>query len=59
MCAKEFVIERCYIIANMEFCFFGNDGTDPADESKRAKRVQGWSRQIMGGGFYYLLYHYF
>ena len=28
---------------------FGNDGTDPADESKRTKRVQGWSRQIMGG----------
>ena len=24
------------------------DGTGPADESKRTKRVQGWSRQIMG-----------
>ena len=22
------------------------DGTGPAEESKRAKRVQGWSRQI-------------
>ena len=22
------------------------DGTGPADESKRTKRVQGWSRQI-------------
>ena len=28
---------------------FGDDGTGPADESKRTKRVQGWSRQIMGG----------
>ena len=28
---------------------FGDDGTGPADESKRMKRVQGWSRQIMGG----------
>ena len=33
---------------------FGDDGTGPADESKRTKRVQGWARQIMGGGFYYL-----
>ena len=30
---------------------FGDDGTGPADESKRTKRVQGWSRQIMGGRF--------
>ena len=28
---------------------FGDDWTGPADESKRTKRVQGWSRQIMGG----------
>ena len=28
---------------------FGDDGTGSADESKRTKRVQGWSRQIMGG----------
>ena len=28
---------------------FGDDGTGPANESKRTKRVQGWSRQIMGG----------
>ena len=28
---------------------FGDDGPGPADESKRTKRVQGWSRQIMGG----------
>ena len=32
---------------------FGDDGTGPADEFKRTKRVHGWSRQIMGGGFYY------
>ena len=25
--------------------------TGPDDESKRTKRGQGWSRQIMGGGF--------
>ena len=25
---------------------FGNDRTGPADESKRTKRVQGWSRHI-------------
>ena len=28
---------------------FGDDGTGLADESKRTKRVQGWSRQIIGG----------
>ena len=28
---------------------FGDDGTGPADESKRIKHVQGWSCQIMGG----------
>ena len=28
---------------------FGDDGTGRADESKRTKRMQGWSRQIMGG----------
>ena len=39
--------------------FVGDDGTGPADESKRTKRVQGWYRQIMGGGFYYLQYYYF
>ena len=30
---------------------FGDDGTDPADESKRTKRVQGWARQIKAGTF--------
>ena len=29
----------------------GNDRTGPADESKRTKGVQGWSREIMGGAF--------
>ena len=28
---------------------FGDDGTGPADESKKTKCVQRWSRQIMGG----------
>ena len=26
--------------------FGSGDGTGPAEESKRTKRVQGWSRQI-------------
>ena len=29
--------------------FFGDDRAGPADESKRTKRVQGWSCQIMEG----------
>ena len=29
---------------------FDHDGTGPDDESNRTKRVQGWSRQIVGGG---------
>ena len=37
---------------------FGDDRTGPADEYKRTKRVKGWSRQIMGGGFYDLKYYY-
>ena len=37
--------------------FFGDDGTGPADEFKRTKRVQGWSRQIVGGDFYYFQYY--
>ena len=40
---------------------FGDDEIGPADESKRTKRVQGWSRQIMGERFlffYYLQYSY-
>ena len=30
---------------------FGDDGTGPADEFKRTKRVHGWSCQIMGERF--------
>ena len=30
--------------------FFGNDGTGPANESNRTKRVQGWSRLNWLGG---------
>ena len=52
----------CGIFPSFGFCHFflvlvildfgfGHDGTGPADESKRTKRVQGWSRQIVGGGF--------
>ena len=52
MYAKQFVIEGYYIFHIMtNMFFFGNDGTGPADESKRTKRVQVWSHQIMGGGF--------
>ena len=36
--------KRGYVIANEGFGL--GDGTDPAEESKRTKRVQGWSRQI-------------
>ena len=39
--------------------FLGYDGAGPADECKSTKRVQGWSRQIMGGDFYYLQYYNF
>ena len=42
----------------MGFCS-SDDGTKAADESKRTKRIQEWSRQIMGRGFYYLQYYYF
>ena len=38
---------------------FDDDETGSADGSKRTKRVQGWSRQIMGGGFYYLQYYHY
>ena len=33
-----------------EWVTFACDGTGPADESKRTKRVQGWSRLIWLGG---------
>ena len=57
MCAKEFVIEKgliFHIVANTGVLFFGDDETRSADESKETKRAQGWSRQIIRGGFYYL-----
>ena len=61
MCAKEFVIDDTTFSYHYKHgvLAFGNDGTGPVDESKRTKRVQGWSRQIMGGRFYYLQYYYF
>ena len=31
---------------------FGDNGIGPVDESKRTKRVQGWSRQIIGWWLY-------
>ena len=36
--------KRVYVIANEGFGL--GDGTGPAEESKRTKRVQVWSRQI-------------
>ena len=35
---------------------FGDNGTGITDESKRTKPVQRWSRQIMGGGRFFLLF---
>ena len=50
MRAKEFVIKDTTFSYYCKYgvSAFGNDGTGPADESKRTKGVQGWSRQIMG-----------
>ena len=45
---NDVVISQSNSIANSK-SLDGDDGTCPADESKRTKRVQGWSRQIMGG----------
>ena len=49
----------CQGISNrmIHFSYYGkygvlvldDDGTGPADECKRTKRVQGWSRQTLGG----------
>ena len=36
--------KRVYVIANEGFGL--GDGTGPAEESKRTKHIQGWSRQI-------------
>ena len=42
--------KRVYVIANKGFGL--EDGTGPAEESKRTKRVQGWSRQIGLGALF-------
>ena len=47
-------ILHCLYYCKYGVLFFGDDETGPADESKRTKRVQGWFRQIIGRGFYYL-----
>ena len=55
----------CYrkILHFSYYCIYGglvfDEGTGSADESKRTKRVRGWSRQTVGGGFYYFQYYYF
>ena len=46
---RAFAAKRVYVIANEGFGL--EDGTGPAEESKRTKRVQGWSRQIGLGTF--------
>ena len=53
--ARDVCEEICYRMILHFSCYckygvlvFGDDGTSPANESKRTKRVQGWSRQIMG-----------
>ena len=43
-----------YVIAKKDFGF--GDGTGPAQESKRTKRVQRWSRQIELGWTHCLQY---
>ena len=56
---NDVIISQCNSIANNKNLLllqiwgfgFGDDGTGPVNESKRTKRVQGWSRQIMGGRF--------
>ena len=44
------LLQRVYVIANKGFGL--GDGTGPAVESKRTKRVQGWSRQIGLGALF-------
>ena len=66
-CAALFVFEgicnkmmlHFYIYCKYGVLVFGDDWTGPANESKRTKCVQGWSRQIMETGFCYLQYYYF
>ena len=47
---KEFIVSEIYLQPYLNLVF-DDDETGPADESKRTKRVQGCSRQIMEGGF--------
>ena len=49
ICNRKILHFSCY--CKYRVLFFGDDGTGPADESIRTKRVQEWSRQIMGGDF--------
>ena len=49
ICNRKILRFLCY--CKYGVLFFGDDGTGRVDKSKRTKRVQGWSRQIMGGGF--------
>ena len=48
---KKFCI-KCLVLAVFAFGFFLADETGPAEESKRTKRFQGWSRQILNFGFW-------
>ena len=49
ICNRMILNFSCY--CKYEVLVFGDDLTSPDEESKRTKRVQKWSRQIMGGGF--------
>ena len=41
-----------------EWVTFACDGTGPADESKRTKRIQGWSRLNWLGGILIIVFLY-
>ena len=49
------IVKTSYFLLHFSYyCKYGvlvfdDDGTGPADESKRTKCAQGWSRKIMGG----------
>ena len=40
------------VLAVFAFLLFLDDETDPAEESKKTKCVQGWSHQIFNFGFW-------
>ena len=57
-CARDVYEGICkrMILHSLYYCkyrvlIFGEDGTGPADESKRTKPVQGWSHHIIEGAF--------